>query len=59
MNSVTATIQSMQNCFTLSELQHISGALDLYNRTTTSKQQRHIIENLRQIFSLSAQRKAV
>ena len=58
MNEVTVTIKSMQNRFTLAELQYISEALDLFNRTVTGKQQRHTVDKLRQIFVLSAQGKA-
>ena len=54
MNEATATIKSMQNHFTIKERQYIAEALEHYNRIITTKpQQRHDIEKLHQIFSLS------
>jgi len=57
MDAVSACIKAMQNYFTLAELQHISESLSYYNRTVESKQQRHTVDKLHQIFSISAQGK--
>lgn len=59
MDAVNMTIRAMQSYFTVKELQHISDALDQYNRVVSSKQQRHTVDRLHQIFMLSVQRKAV